>query len=942
MGLKKILILSFLQLFLFQTTWAQKELAPVNKDLFSWTENKGQWNPNIFFRCQQNALDLHIGKNYLSYYFFDPNQVSRLNSHGPNKTKPLPSDSVLNIYALTLQFLNSKDSKPLLKSPKTEYANFYQGNNPAHWVNHARISNEVGIQNLYSGIDLWVQTKNNKLKYEYWLEPKADLSSIQLEVQGATEVYVEYGSLFIVTPQGILREDKPYSYQYINNKLVEVSIEFEVKNKVISFKAGENYSPNFPLVIDPEMVFLTYSGSTVDNFGCTATPGENGTLYAGGVSTGPYEIIPNGTYPVTSNAFQLTYGGGGTAEGELLGTFPCDITLSKYSSDGTTLLYATYIGGENNEIPHSLFVDDSANLVVMGNTYSNNFPVTANAYDTSQNGRHDFIITKFHSDGSIYASTYLGGSGNDAINFTFGTTNYFFADSYRGDVITDSLGNILIAGVTQSSDFPTSSGAIKDTLSGFQDGAIFKLSPDLSKLIWSTYLGGSGIDAFYSVDLGKNNEIYLSGGTNSTDFPNTNNHFQANNAGGQADGIIAILDYDGKNVLHATYFGTSEYDQIWSLDIDNEDNIYVVGHSLGTVPVSPGVYSNPNSHQFLACFQPDLKTKNWSTVFGSGKVHIDVTINAFLVDDCKRIYISTWGGETAFNEFNSDTRNSSTLKLATTQDAFQRSTDGSDFYLMLLNKNASSLLYATFIGGDNETSDGDHVDGGTSRFDKKGVVYQSICASCPKNGFPAFSDLKTTPNSYSPLNKSPRCSNAALKFDFRIKEAQFGWVADTCSSVFSFNNQSKNASNFFWQFPDGSISTEENPSKFLPSQYFGQPIYFIIEPGTNCADTAIGSVSLPDSADKLKVPNVFTPNGDGFNDVFRIEGVSGQCDETTIYVYNRWGQLYFQDNVPYFRWNGKDLKGIDAPEGVYYYILSTKKINTGQSQEMHGTISLIR
>jgi gliding motility-associated-like protein len=841
------------------------------------------------------------------------------------------------MYALSFHFVNALKGSPQIKEAKSHYYNFFIGNVPENWAHGAKASNHVGIKNLYQGIDLWVNAQHNQLKYEYWLKPKANLADIKINIQGAKQVYLEYGDLFIHTPKGILKEQRPYAYQIINGIQKQVQVAFTLDGNQLGFSALESYNSDYPLIVDPQIVFLTYSGSTADNFGCSATPGENGTLYAAGVTT--YPTTPSGKYPVTAGAFQMNFAGGGISEGEVLGqVFPCDITYSKYSPDGRSLLYATYIGGNNNEVPHTLYVDDSANLFIMGNTYSNNFPVSQNAYDTSHNGRHDIIVCKFNKDGQLMGSTYLGGADNDGINYNT-ITRYFFADSYRGDIISDSLGNLYVASFTQSINFPTTANAIQSSLQGTQDGAIFKLSPDLKTLIWSTYLGGNQTDAFYSIDLDNSGNIFLSGGTNSTNFKGTTGCLNQSFLGGVADGIIVEIDNNGQNIIRATYFGTTEYDQVISLDRDPENRIYVVGQSKGKIPVSPNVYSNPNSHQFLACLTPDLKTTLWSTVFGSGRNQIDLTINAFLVDDCKRIYVSSWGGSTAIKL---DQTPSSTNGIPVTPDAFQTSTDGSDFYLMLLNKNASHMLYATYVGGDNSSNSGDHVDGGTSRFDKSGIVYQSMCASCP-NGTVSFSDLKTTPSDvYAPVNISPRCSNAALKFDFRIDQAAFIWKADTCSSTFTFENKTINASNFFWTFPDGDSSFEENPIKQLAKPYYNKPIRLIVEYGTNCADTAYGEVNLPDSIDNLKFPNVFTPNGDGKNDYFKIEGVYEQCNETSIFIYNRWGQLYFEDHVTYFKWDGKNPQGAEAPEGIYYYLFKTKRTSTGAEQELHGTLTLIR
>ncbi len=904
----------------------------LSAELYEWTENKGQWDSSILFRAQQNALDLQIGKNFISYYFYNPAEIAALSKHHQN-TNNLAH--VLNVHGLRLNFLNSQNATPFLNQAQKHYYNFYQGNKPKNWVHGARASTEIGLNQLYPGIQLQVHAGKNQLKYEFWLEPNAKLNAIQLEVLGATKMYIEYGDLYLETPFATIKEQRPFAYQIIDKKQIQVGINYQINGNTISFVADESYNSAYPLVIDPEIVFLTYSGASVDNFGFTATPGENGSMYAGGISTGPYITIPSGIYPATSNAFQITYAGGGASAGDLA-DFPCDITFSKYSPDGTTLLYATYLGGSNNELPNSLVIDDSSNLLLLGNTFSTNFPVSSAAYDQSANGNTDFVITKFDKNGQLIASTYLGGSANDALNYNL-VTNYFYGDGYRGDITTDSIGNIYATGVTQSSNFPTTTGCLQNNLKGFQDGVVFCLNPSLSNLKWSTYIGGDSIDALYSIDLSKNKGIFLSGGTQSPNFPGTAGHYQAVYGGGQTDGIICNLDYTGKTMLHASYFGTNAYDQIFSLDLDKDNLVYVVGQSLGNIPISPGVYNNPKAHQFLACLNPDLSTKIWSTVFGSARPNVDLTINAFLVDECKRIYISSWGGNDA-NKFNS-----STSGLTITADAFQSTTDGSDFYLMLLNKNASSLLYATYIGGDDPNNSGDHVDGGTSRFDKQGIVYQSMCASCPNNLPPSpLSDLKTTANSFSPKNQSPRCSNAALKFDFRVNNANFVWEADTCASVFSFKNKTQNASNFYWTFPNGDSSYEENPKKFIASKYYGDSIRLIVEFGTNCADTAYGSVSLPDSLDHLNIPNVFTPNGDGKNDDFKIEGVSGQCNETDIYIYNRWGQLYFSDKVSYFKWDGKDNKGQEAPEGVYFFLLHTKKLNTGQEDDVHGTITLIR
>ncbi len=902
---------------------------------FEFIENKGQWNNEILFRATSYNTDFQIKENSIQYYFFDENAFKM--HHHKNENKEIANSNLL-VHGINMNLIGAEKGADLDWQASSHYYNFFQGNNQKNWASGAKSTKEVLLKNVYSGISLNVASTETGIKYEFRCKPNSNPEKIVWEINGANKIELEYGDLSIYHTYGKMKESRPFSYQIIKGKRIQIDVDFILVGNQIKYKIPQNYNPNYELIIDPDLVFLTYSGSTADNFGCTATPGENGTLYTGGITSEPSSIIPDGKYPTTAGAFQLNYAGGDTSEGGDLSTFPCDITISKYSSDGTQLLWATYLGGSNNEIPHSLVVDKFNNLVIFGTTYSKNFPVSSSAYDTSNNGRTEIIVTKFSSDGMRLAgSTYIGGSNNDGLNDNSATV-YFFADEYRGDVICDENGKILVATATKSDNFPVVGSPIQNQLKGSQDGVILQLDSQLRVLEFSTYLGGTGVEALYSIDISKNNEIFVSGGTGSIDMPNiSTNALRKENLGGDVDGFIYHLNRNISTIINATYFGTDKYDQIYSLDIDPDNQIIVVGQSLGNLPITSGVYSVPNSKQFISSLSPDLSKLNWSTNFGSGRGVIDVTINAFLVDDCGRIYLSSWGGEL------SDKPNSSTLGLEVTPDAFQNKTDGSDFYLMCLDKNASSLLYSTFLGGNSPNASGDHVDGGTSRFDKKGIVYQSMCASCPRGNLTGFiSDLKTTPNSFSPTNKSPRCSNAGLKFDFQIKSAEITWYADTCTSLFTFTAEAKNAYSFYWKFPDGTESTEKNPALIINPDFYNKPIMLIVSPGTVCADTAFGTVSLPDSITKLTIPNVFTPNGDGVNDYFKIEGLLSQCDEAAVEVYNRWGQLIFSDDKTYFAWDGKDKNGMEISDGVYFIMLKSKKKNDTEFKEIHSTLTLIR
>ena len=371
----------------------------------------------------------------------------------------------------------------------------------------------------------------------------------------------------VKTSVNTLIENIPEAYQYIGKKKVNVKCNYTLKNGVLGFEV-ETYNKNYPLVIDPVLVFVTYSGSTADNFGFTATYDSHGNLYAGGNVSVP-TLLPNGKYPTTAGAFQQTFAGNASDNGPYSG-FPCDIAISKYDSSGKTLLYATYLGGTDNDYPHSLIVDEYDRLVMLGSTYSTNFPILKNCYDTSKangNGNSDIVLVKFNVDGTkLLGSTYLGDSANDGVNR--GTLVYNFADDFRGDVLVDIKGNILVASCSESKHFPTTMASQSAKNAGF-DGVVFSMDSTLENLLWSTFMGGKGNDALYSIKVDDNDDIIVGGGTTSDDLPTTTNALHPKYLGGSADGFIAVYNAANNNALkHLTYYGSTGYDQVYFVEID--------------------------------------------------------------------------------------------------------------------------------------------------------------------------------------------------------------------------------------------------------------------------------------------------------------------------------------------------------------------------------------
>jgi len=616
-------------------------------------------------------------------------------------------------------------------------SNYFLGNDQRKWAHDVPSYAEVRYQELYPGTNLRFYTNNKQLEYDFELAPGADERRIQLRYEGQQKLSIVKGALHVSTSVGTVIEQSPVAYQLMNGQRVNVPCQYVLgTNSTLSFAFPQGFDKTKALVIDPVLVYSSYSGSSAQNYGYTATYDDQGNLYAGGTVFGT-------GYPVTTGAYQVTFAGNQ------------DYGIIKYNPSATTRqasrVYATYIGGSSIDHPHSMVVDPAGNLIIMGSTTSANFPTTTGAFDTSYNSGSDIVISKLNSTGTaLLSSTFLGGSGEDGQTPTALRKNY--GDAYRGDVTTDAAGNVYIASTTASANFPILNG-FQRTRTGANDAVVVKLNPGLAGLVWSTYLGGSADDAAYSVQIDPTGNVFVSGGTASTNFPGVSGGLHAQYLGG-IDGFVARIAPLGNDLFQASYIGTSAYDQAHFVQLDNQGAVYLYGQTSGNYPVTAGVYSNPNSRQFIHKLNRNLTATTFSTVVGNGPSSGDTNISptAFLVDNCGQILLSGWGDT-------DDIRN-----MPVTPGAIQSAPIGSggfgSFYIMQLSANAGGLVYGTYFGNGSC-----HVDGGTSRFDKRGIIYQSMCVS-------SGNSLPTTPNSWA-SSSSSSWNNAAFKIDVLQLDATF-------------------------------------------------------------------------------------------------------------------------------------------------------------------------
>lgn len=780
---------------------AHLPLAAHNRDssnsAYEFIENKGQFHPLCRYIASIPYGSIYLENTGWCVVLLDT-QAYHLNKDYRHvyPTKPNPH----KVTGTAVRFrINGVNRKPRIQT-LDKSAHYYN-----YFLDKTRISKvypnkSCRYQEIGEGIDLEFSI-DHSLKYQWVVEnPTPEkLNKIGFSIEGASSLEIRNGELLIHTPTTTITDKAPLAYQVVNGSKRYVACSYILSGNQVGFQFLEDVLPNLPLIVDPELIFSTYSGSVGDNFGYTATYDSRGNFYSGGI------VDARGPYPVTAGAYDLSYNGG-------VGTFPvnlpCDIAISKYDSSGSQLIWATYLGGSFDEYPHSLVVDAKDDLLMLGTTTSSNYPFTKTAYDTTHAGGTDIVVSKLSSDGSqLLGSTFIGGEENDGLNQS-SVLRHNYADDFRGDIIPDDDLNIYVATCTLSDSLPTVD-SIQRINQGNTDGYLFELSPNCEELIWATYLGGNAADALYSIKIDDEN-IYFGGGTASNGLPTTEGVLEETRVGG-VDGLVGYFKRETKELGRLSYWGTSAYDQIYFIDIDAQSRIYATGQTEGSISKTTGTYGLDNRGQFIWRADTSFNQIDFITTFGNADNQINLAPSAFLVDVCEHIYFSGWGADV-----DPSLNPGSTTNLEVTGDAEQSTTDGNDFYIMVLDNDASALLYATYFGGD--VTD-DHVDGGTSRFDKRGVIYQSVCSSCPpsRDGqVSEVSDFPTSADAVYKTNPSVRCSNASLKIDLQIETNVladfFATPTIACVPVeVSFTNNSILGDSMYWDFGDGTTSTELNP-----------------------------------------------------------------------------------------------------------------------------------
>jgi hypothetical protein len=504
---------------------------------------------------------------------------------------------------LQVQF---KDSSPAVvmegRRPLAAKANFFEGNDPAKWRSGVSLYEQIAYRELWPGVEMIYSANDQYFKSEFRVAAGHDASVIRWSYGRDAVIHVEKdGSLAVRQGSETVYEKAPELYQDIEGKRIPVKGSYAVSAAgVASFQLGE-YDTTRELVIDPVISFSSLLGGTGQDNGTAIATDAYGNMIIAGWAT-------SSNLPSTGGARQKASGGG------------VDAFVAKFGGSGSNLIFCTYLGGTGDDRAFGVAVDPLGGVYVTGRTASSNFPVTAGIQRTF-GGVKDAFVTKLNDTGSqIMYSTFLGGSDVDSGN----------------GIAVDSKGYAYVVGDTASTNFPALNG-YKVTLTGGQDAFLARLNPTGTLLIFSTYLGGHGIDHGAAVTVNAAGNIFVTGSTFSADFPVAFPVQQY--SGGNQDAFVAGFPPGGNPLLFSTYLGGSGgtsglQEEGTAISLDPAGNLYVVGTTSSlNFPVTgtaiQAAFATGNTDGFVAQYSPDGRTLTYASYLGGSGVD---TANGVAVD----------------------------------------------------------------------------------------------------------------------------------------------------------------------------------------------------------------------------------------------------------------------------------------------------------------------
>lgn len=755
-------------------------------------ENKGQWEKQIKYKAELNSGAVYLTNAGFVYDYYDQAQFDKI-AHMRHEGKSIHEEKLAH-HAFKVNFVNANanfENTPSQKFPF--YYNYFLGADASKWAGKVGVYGQVYMSNVYHGVDLSVYGKGTDLKYDFRVKPGTDPSVIQLEYEGAKPILTREGHLWIKTSVNEIRELAPFTFQWVNGTQKRIASRYQVEGSRVSFKVEDDYDKSLPLIIDPQLVYSTYSGTTSGFFSCMST-----TYDAAGSLFVITDAVTPGGWPTTVGAYMAAVP---------TGTIGLYNAINKYSTDGSTLLYSTYIGGSSVYMSTNSSITTAQNELIIAATVNGpNYPITAGAYDPTFNGADDIAITKFSADGSVLInSTFIGGSDVEAgqtngLGLYFNSLGPVVGDHVLNsiDLQMDNSGKIWVASASASADFPVTANAFQPTYQGDADGVVFCLNAALSNLLYSSFYGGAALDMLNGITIMPNGNIAFCGVTSSTGLFTTPNALHPAYNSGNSDGYAGILNPTTGALVASTYLGTGDNDYTCKIQSNGNNDIYVLGGTNGNYPVTAGAYSIPNGKLFIHKLNSTLTTSLASTRTGFSDEKCLPT--AFLVDVCGTVYLSCIGVYAAMNL---------PAGMPVTPNALVSAPR--NYWCGALNGDLDNLMYATYFGSTNIAGNIDHQHQGTAHFDPQGILYQSICAEVNNN--------PGTTGSWSSqkLNGNGSSDAFSFKIDFQLAGVRAAFSIDPATNEgrdtgcapleLRFINTSTIAADYLWNFGDGSPTT---------------------------------------------------------------------------------------------------------------------------------------
>ncbi len=627
--------------------------------------NQGQTHQNVRFLARGPGYGLYLTAGEAVLVLAQPKPGRQRDRRGPLERRAAKAPAQL--FALRVHLVGAEpDPRASGIEELPGKANYFIGDDPAQWRTAVPTYAKVHYRDVYPGIDLVYYGNQRQLEYDFVVAPGADPEKIALGFEGADKLEIDaQGDLVLHVTERAIRQHKPVIYQEVNGIRHEIDGGYVLKGaEQVSFKVAA-YDRSRPLIIDPVVLaYSTYLGGSISDGGLAIAVDVYGNAYVTGDATSI-------SFPTTPGAFHRSFGGGDGLSGT------GDAFVTKLDSTGSTLVYSTYIGGSSGDEGSGITVDADGNAYVTGTTFSGNFPTTAGAFQSTGGnpGSGNAFVTKLNSNGSgLVYSTYLGGSGTDQ---GFG-------------IAVDADRNAYVTGTTFSGNFPTTAGAVQSTVGNPGDGNAFvtKLNSNGSGLVYSTYLGGSGSDYGHGIAVDADGNAYVTGTTDSGNFPTTTRAFQPT-LSGSSDAFVTKLDPTGSALVYSTYLGGSDSDWGYGIAVDADRDAFVTGTTFsGNFPTAARAFQptlSGSSDAFVTKLDPTGSALVYSTHLGGsgGEVGYGIAVDA----DCSA-YVT---GATRSIDF------------PTTPGAFQSTPGDSggfgDAFVTKLHATGSALVYSSFLGG---------------------------------------------------------------------------------------------------------------------------------------------------------------------------------------------------------------------------------------------------